>query len=124
MKDNLFSFQMDAVKELRGRVVEALGSYHRTKTPQVVSLQAPTGSGKTIIMAKLIEEIFFGNEQFPERPEAIFVWLSDSPALNEQSRQKIVSKTKLLIGQCKIISDENFDQEFCFAYDFLPRLLI
>ena len=111
MKVELFPFQKVAVRELRGRVAEALGSYHRTKTPQVVSLQAPTGSGKTIIMATLIEDIFFGNEQYPEQPEAIFVWLSDSPALNEQSRQKIECKTKLRVGQCKIISDENFDQE-------------
>ena len=44
--------------------------------------------GKTIIMAALIEEIFCGNEQFAEQPEAIFVWLSDSPQLNEQSKQK------------------------------------
>jgi len=111
MKVELFPFQKVAVRELRGRVAEALGSYHRTMTPQVVSLQAPTGSGKTIIMATLIEEIFFGNEQYAEQPEAIFVWLSDSPALNEQSRQKIECKTKLRIGQCKIISDESFDQE-------------
>ena len=89
MKVELFPFQKKATTELRMKTAEALGSYHRTHTPQVVSLQAPTGSGKTIIMASLIEDILFGTDQYAEQPEAIFVWLSDSPALNEQSKQKI-----------------------------------
>ena len=40
-------------------------------------------------MAALIEDIYFGTENYADQPEAIFVWLSDSPALNEQSKQKI-----------------------------------
>ena len=55
MKVELFPFQKKATIDLRVKVAEALGSYHRTHTPQVVSLQAPTGAGKTIIMASLIE---------------------------------------------------------------------
>lgn len=84
----LFPFQKQAVNEMRLRVAMALNNYRMLKIPQVVSLQAPTGSGKTIIMSALIEDIFYGSEQFTEQPEAIFVWLSDSPQLNEQSKQK------------------------------------
>ena len=51
MKVELFPFQKRATSELRMKVAEALGSYRRTHTPQVISLQAPTGAGKTIIMA-------------------------------------------------------------------------
>lgn len=87
----LFPFQKQAVNEMRLRVAMALNNYRMLKIPQVVSLQAPTGSGKTIIMSALIEDIFYGSEQFTEQPEAIFVWLSDSPQLNEQSKQKIAA---------------------------------
>lgn len=108
----LFPFQKQAVNEMRLRVAMALNNYRMLKIPQVVSLQAPTGSGKTIIMSALIEDIFYGSEQFTEQPEAIFVWLSDSPQLNEQSKQKIELKAdKIRMDQCVVISDESFDRE-------------
>lgn len=112
MRVELFPFQKKAVTDLRIKLAEALGSYHRTHIPQVVSLQAPTGSGKTIIMAALVEDIYFGTEQFTEQPEAIFVWLSDSPELNVQSKQKFDLKAdKIRFGQCVTIEDESFDME-------------
>lgn len=108
----LFPFQKQAVNEMRLRVAMALNNYRMLKIPQVVSLQAPTGSGKTIIMSSLIEDIFYGSEQFTEQPEAIFVWLSDSPQLNEQSKHKIEMKAdKIRMDQCVVISDEAFDRE-------------
>lgn len=112
MKVELFSFQKKAAADLRVRTAAALGMYRSTAIPQVVSLQAPTGAGKTIIMAALIEDIYFGTESYAEQPEAIFVWLSDSPALNEQSKQKIDLKAdKITLGQCVTIEDESFDME-------------
>lgn len=117
MKVNLISFQDKAVKELRLDMADALDSYRRRGKTQVVSLQAPTGAGKTIIAAALIEDIYFGSTladgtTFDEQPEAIFVWLSDSPELNAQSRQKIELKTsKLRFGQCVTIAEESFDME-------------
>ena len=112
MINELFPFQKIAVDDLRTKTAMALNSFRSYKVPQVVSLQAPTGSGKTIIMAALIEDIFYGNERYAEQPEAIFVWLSDSPQLNEQSKQKIEQKAdKVRIDQCVVIADESFDQE-------------
>ena len=112
MKDELFPFQKRAVAELRMKAAEALGSYHRTKTPQVISLQAPTGAGKTIIMASFVEEVYFGGDHYVEQPEAIFVWLSDSPALNEQSKEKFQLRAdKLQFSQCVTIEDASFDME-------------
>ena len=117
MKVNLIAFQDKAVKELRVDIADALDSYRRRGKTQVVSLQAPTGAGKTIIAASLIEDIFFGSTladgtTFDEQPEAIFVWLSDSPELNAQSKQKIELKTsKLRFGQCVTISEDSFDME-------------
>ncbi len=108
----LFPFQKQAVNDLRSRIALSLNNYRTLKIPQVVSLQAPTGSGKTIIMSALIEDILFGSDQFTEQQDAVFVWLSDSPQLNEQSKQKIELKAdRIRIDQCVVISDESFDQE-------------
>ena len=89
MINELFPFQRQAVNDLRFRTAMALNNYRMLRVPQVVSLQAPTGSGKTINMSALIQDIYFGSDNLTEQPEAIFVWLSHSPQLNEQSKQKI-----------------------------------
>lgn len=113
MKVELFPFQKRALADIRSKTAEALGSYHRTHAPQVVSFTAPTGAGKTIIMASLIESIFFGDESYVEQQDAIVIWLSDSPQLNEQSKQKIDAKAdKIRLGQCVTVSEDSFDMEF------------
>ncbi len=114
MKAELFSFQKRALRELRMKSAEAIYRYGRTHSNQVISFTAPTGAGKTIIMAALIESIFFGDEEclFSEKPETIIVWLSDSPELNEQSKDKIDLKAdKIRLGQCVTVKDDSFDQE-------------
>ena len=112
MKFELFPFQKTALARLRQSVATALGNYRSTHTPQVVSYTAPTGAGKTIVMSALIEDIYYGDELYPEQPEAIFIWLSDSPQLNEQSRLKIDLKAdKIRLNQCVVISDDAFDME-------------
>ena len=112
MKVELFPFQKRALADIRMKTAEAMGSYHRTHAPQVVSFTAPTGAGKTIIMSALIEGILFGDEQYVEQPDAIIIWLSDSPQLNEQSKQKIDSKAdKIRLSQCVTVSEDSFDKE-------------
>lgn len=113
MKVELFSFQKKALADIRMKIAEALRSYHRTHAPQVVSFTAPTGAGKTIIMSSLIESIFFGDETYSEQQNAVIVWLSDSPQLNEQSKLKIDSKAdKIRLGQCVTVEEDSFDKEF------------
>lgn len=112
MKIELFPFQKVALARLRQSVATALGNYQSTHTPQVVSYTAPTGAGKTIVMSALIEAIYYGDENYPEQNDAIFIWLSDSPQLNEQSRLKIDLKAdKIRLNQCTVISDDSFDME-------------
>lgn len=113
MKAELFPFQKKALHDLRVKTAEALGSYYRTHVPQVVSFTAPTGAGKTIIMASLIEGIFFGDESHADQPEAIFLWLSDSPQLNEQSKLKIDGKAdRIRLNQTVTVMEDSFDQEY------------
>lgn len=111
MKVELFPFQRTALAKLRQSTAVALGNYRATHTSQIVSYTAPTGAGKTIIMAALIEAIYHGDEIYPEQNDAIFVWLSDSPQLNEQSRIKLETKADKCFGRCVTINDESFDRE-------------
>ena len=112
MRVELFPFQKRALADIRMKTAEAMGSYHRTHSPQVVSFTAPTGAGKTIIMASLIESIFFGDENYEEQQNSIIIWLSDSPQLNEQSKIKIDTKAdKIRLGQCVTVSEDSFDKE-------------
>lgn len=112
MRVELFPFQKRALADIRMKTAEAMGSYHRTHAPQVVSFTAPTGAGKTIIMASLIESIFFGDENYEEQQNSIIIWLSDSPQLNEQSKIKIDTKAdKIRLGQCVTVSEDSFDKE-------------
>ena len=112
MRDELMAFQKAAVTKLLNELTSAV-AYHKVDgRPQVIAFRAPTGSGKTIVMATMIEDVLCGNETRIEQPEAIFVWLSDSPQLNEQSKMKIILKAdKIQPGQCVTITEDSFDQE-------------
>ena len=112
VRDELMSFQQTAVTKLLAEINSAV-AYHKVDgRPQVIAFRAPTGSGKTIVMTTVIEDILNGTDTTVEQPEAIFVWLSDSPQLNEQSKTKIIQKAdKIRPNQCITIEDESFDQE-------------
>jgi len=113
LKVELFPFQKIALANLRAKIAEALGSYQRTHTPQVVSYTAPTGAGKTVIIASLMESIYFGDENYQEQTNAIFIWLSDSPELNEQSKLKIDYKAdKIRLDQTMTVEEASFDMEY------------
>ena len=122
MKYTLKQFQKKAVAGLRMKVQTALMGYAADGTPQIISFTAPTGAGKTIMAASLIESVFSGDEHFIEqmnkmasfepRPDTIFLWISDSPELNEQSKDKIERKAdRLKIGQCVVIDENSFKAE-------------
>lgn len=102
MRVELFPFQKRALADIRMKTAEAMGSYHRTHAPQVVSFTAPTGAGKTIIMSALIEAVLFGDEQYMEQPNAIIVWLSDSPSVESSSRSRR-STPRLIRLSCRSV---------------------
>lgn len=119
MRKELFPFQKTAVWDMRKKAAWAINSYGATGTPQILSLQAPTGSGKTLMMAALVEDILCGSDEVPpgeigfmEQPDAIVVWLSDSPELNRQSKDKIdLGADRLAFGTTSLIDESNFDRE-------------
>ena len=112
MKFELLSFQEIAVRRLRKFLMVAQVTYKMTEIPQAISFTAPTGAGKTIMLAALVERVYRGYENYPAQPDAIFVWLSDSPELNQQSCDKFwFNADKINHSQLFMIEDENFNQQ-------------
>lgn len=108
----LFPFQIEALDKLRSYCKKAKRDYEEDGENTVITLAAPTGAGKTIIMSALIEKILCGDENNKSERNSIFIWLSDDPELNEQSMHKVERETRfqLPIGSLEIISDDSFDK--------------
>lgn len=113
MNISLKPFQKVRVGELRRTAAMAQTSWQYYGQKQIISFTAPTGAGKTIMMANFIESMLCGDDEgmVAAIPDSIFIWLSDSPELNEQSKQKLVRYcNKLVISQFKTL-DESFRGE-------------
>ena len=54
-------------------------------------LSAPTGPGKTVMATALMERMLLGDSEHEPDPEATFLWLTDQPELNEQTRRKLLT---------------------------------
>ena len=63
-------------------------------------------------MANLIEDILYGCAECVKQENAVFLWLSGWPELNEQSLNKIYfNANNLAPGALISISDDSFDEE-------------
>ncbi len=103
-------FQDDAVLRLTTEIESARGEIDRGR-PQAVVLSSPTGSGKTVIMTLLMERLFAGHESVAPDPEAIFLWISDSPELNIQSKEKIEAASDIFPRSRLTVIDNDFNRE-------------
>lgn len=111
MSDILFLFQEKALSELHDKINKAHLMWSE-RDPQIISFSAPTGSGKTIIMTTLFEDILYGSADNIGEPDSIFIWLSDSPELNEQTRLKIESKSDKIRVRDLVTIDSTFNAEY------------
>jgi type III restriction enzyme len=116
MKVSLFDFQKDALKDLRQSLVKARKTVS-ADDQHVVSFSAATGSGKTIMMTALFEAILVEPDDQLEwpldwapQPDAVILWVSDMPELNEQTKLKMerMSDKVHRVGQLVTV-DASFD---------------
>jgi len=110
MKVPLFDFQQDALDMMHTKLTQAQ-PFASVDNPQAISFSAPTGSGKTIVMTALFEDIFFGEPGFEPQPDAVILWISDMPELNKQTQLKIEGKSDRIRVRQLVTIDSNFDAE-------------
>lgn len=110
MKLLLKDFQSEHVAELVRRLRQAARGA-RDGDAEAVSLSAPTGSGKTVIATATIELILTGDDRAAPQPDATFLWITDQPELNEQTRRKMLAASSVLSPAGLVVIDTSFDQE-------------
>jgi type III restriction enzyme len=109
MKIELKEFQVDAVAELIDQLDSA--RYEASKgRSQAVSVASPTGSGKTVIATAVIERILAGDDDHPADPDATFLWITDQPELNEQTRNKMLATSSELTRSMLETINGGFDR--------------
>src|SRR5947208_6768423 len=104
------NFQENAVLRLTEEIESARREIDRGR-PQAVVLSSPTGSGKTVIMTLLMERLWAGHGSVAPDREGIFLWISDSPELNIQSKDKIEAASDVFAPSRLIMISNDFDSE-------------
>lgn len=110
MRIELKAFQETAARDMRSRIDEAWYGTRRGHQ-QAIILSAPTGSGKTATVTALMEWLYAGYDVFPADPKAVFLWVSDSPELNLQSRDKILRQSSIFFEYDLVTIEPTFNQE-------------
>ena len=110
MRLNLKDFQEIAVQHLLEEATLAANEV-RLKKQQAIVFSAPTGSGKTVVATALMERIYDGDEEYEPDPQAAFLWLTDQPELNAQTRKKLLSGSTVFDDERLItVEPATFDQ--------------
>lgn len=112
MKITLRDFQEEAVAGVTRRLDQARREWAADGQLQAVGLAAPTGSGKTVIATAAIERILFGGPDSPPQPNAVFLWITDQPELNLQTRNKMVLTSSSLGRDRLEVIENTFDAPF------------
>ena len=106
----LKDFQTEAVESLHQQIADARKRAAKGKL-EAITLSAPTGSGKTVILTRLIELILEGDEDHHPDPDAVFLWVTDQPELNIQTRDKMRATSHVLTAGNTVEITADFDQE-------------
>jgi hypothetical protein len=110
MRFALKDFQVTAANKLMDVLQTARFGVTRRQL-QAVILSSPTGSGKTVIATEMIERILSGHDGSAPDRNAVFLWLSDSPELNEQSKNKIKDVADELFDNSLVTVEHPFNHE-------------
>ena len=114
MRYTLKDYQDDGVAEVLARLARAREDWQRWNSPVAFSLTATTGAGKTVMAAAVLEALFDGDAEhdFAADPGAVVLWFTDDPALNEQTRFRLMQAADRLASASRlVVIDNSFNQE-------------
>lgn len=110
MRYDLFDYQRGAAVNVLKRLDAARDLWSTHETLSSFALSAVTGSGKTVIAAAVIEAIVNGSADLGTEPDprAAFLWVTDDPALNRQTRKRMIEASDLLHPNQLVVVENDF----------------
>jgi type III restriction enzyme len=107
---DLFDYQREAAVGVLKRLRAARDLWAAYDTRSSFALSAVTGSGKTVIAAAVIEAMVHGSSDLGAEPDprAAFLWVTDDPALNRQTRKRMIEASDLLHPNQLVVVDNDF----------------
>ena len=113
MKFTLKDYQEDAVLDVLSNCRKARKRWREDNDKYAFSLTATTGAGKTVMAAAALEALFHGagNYDFEPDPGAVIIWFSDDPALNEQTRFKLLEASDRIKFTDLVVVQNTFNRE-------------
>jgi type III restriction enzyme len=110
MRYELRDYQRDAALEVLRRVRRGRRDWREDGERSSFALSAITGSGKTVIATAVIEALLFGSPDLDtdRDPRISFLWITDDPALNRQTRGRMFDASELLAPTTLVEVDESF----------------
>ena len=112
MKFTLKDYQDDAVLDVLANLKKARKRWHDDRDRHAFSLTAATGAGKTVMAAAVFEALFHGDDryEFDRDPGAVVLWFSDDPALNEQTRFRLMESSDRLQHTDLVVVENTFNR--------------
>lgn len=113
MKFTLKDYQDEAVADVLGNLRKGRKRWHEDGDRHSFALSATTGAGKTVMAAAVFEALFHGDDEHDFAPDlgAVVVWFSDDPALNEQTRYRLLEAADRLDYSDLVVVQNTFSQE-------------
>ena len=110
MRYELRDYQRDAALEVLKRIRRGRRDWREDGERSSFALSAITGSGKTVIATAVIEALLFGSTDLDTDadPRISFLWITDDPALNRQTRGRMFDASELLAPTTLVEVDESF----------------
>lgn len=112
MKFTLKDYQGEAVIDVLEHLRKARKRWREDGDRHSFSLTAPTGAGKTVMAAAVFEALFHGDDgyEFDRDPGAVVIWFSDDPALNEQTRFRLMESSDRLRHTDLVVVENTFNR--------------
>jgi len=109
MRYELMDYQRSAAIDVLNRLARARRDW-ADRERSSFALSAITGSGKTVIATAAIEATLFGSADLGVDPDpsAAFLWITDDPALNRQTRNRMLDASDLLAPKTLVEIDDGY----------------
>jgi type III restriction enzyme len=106
----LFDYQREAAVGVLTNLQRGRDDWSTYRSKSAFALSALTGSGKTVIATAVIEALLHGSSEFNVDPDAraAFLWVTDDPALNRQTKTRMLDASGLLAPNRLVVLDNDF----------------